>query len=49
MGKPPMCEACKRREAKYELVSKDKTVILLCEQCYKEGEADLVREMGFRG
>ena len=47
--KTTRCECCKRRDAKYEMVAKDGTVILLCEVCYKQGEGDLVREMGFRG
>lgn len=43
-----VCECCKRRDATRELVAEDKTTVRLCEECY-EHEADLVRELGFRG
>ena len=43
-----MCECCKRQEATQEMVAKDKTVILLCDEC-RRGYGDLVHELGFKG
>lgn len=49
MSKTHRCELCKTRDAKREMVARDGTRIILCDECYdSKGMGDLIREFGFR-